>query len=121
MELRILGEPASKSNSRRLVTFGGRPRFIKSEKALQYETTALLQLKKPLSKHKPFNKPVGVEITIYYKTHRPDLDESLILDIMQKAGVYVNDRQVWEKHIFHAIDKENPRAEILVWELLVND
>lgn len=121
MELTILGEPASKANSRRLVTFGGRPRFIKSEKALQYETTALWQLKKPLLKHDPFALPVGVEMTIYYKTQRPDLDESLILDIMQKAGVYVNDRQVREKHIFHGIDKLNPRTEILVWELLTND
>ena len=32
----VKGEPASKSNSRRLVTIGGRPRFIKSKKALDY-------------------------------------------------------------------------------------
>ena len=32
----IYGEPASKANSRKLVTFGGRPRFIKSQKARDY-------------------------------------------------------------------------------------
>ena len=32
----VKGEPASKANSRRLVTIGGRPRFIKSKKALDY-------------------------------------------------------------------------------------
>jgi hypothetical protein len=32
----ILGEPASKSNSRRVVRFGGMSRLIKSQKALNY-------------------------------------------------------------------------------------
>ena len=32
----VFGEPASKSNSRRLVTMKGRPAFIKSDKAITY-------------------------------------------------------------------------------------
>lgn len=32
----IHGEPASKANSRRLVLMGGKPRFIKSNKAQEY-------------------------------------------------------------------------------------
>ncbi len=32
----INGEPASKANSRRLVTIKGRPAFIESKKALAY-------------------------------------------------------------------------------------
>lgn len=117
MELVILGEPASKANSRRLVVFGNRPAFIKSEKALEYETSALWQLKKPLAHRKPFDNPVAVEMTIWYKTQRPDLDESLVLDILQKAGAYTNDRLVREKHIFHGIDRQNPRCEIAIWEI----
>ena len=35
-EATILGEPASKSNQRRIVKMGGRPRLIKSKKALSY-------------------------------------------------------------------------------------
>jgi Holliday junction resolvase RusA-like endonuclease len=56
---------------------------------------------------------VRVDITIYYATRRPDLDESVILDCMQ-GFIYENDRQVKEKHIFHRLDKANPRAEIIV-------
>ena len=56
---------------------------------------------------------LAVEITIYYATRRPDLDESVILDCMQ-GFIYENDRQVKEKHIFHRLDKTNPRAEIVV-------
>ena len=59
---------------------------------------------------------VSVTITIYYASRRPDLDESVILDAMQGL-VYLNDRQVKEKHIFWGLDKTNPRAEIIV-ELL---
>lgn len=117
MELKILGEPASKANARRLVQIHGRMVSIKSAKALDYEKYALLQLATQLKKHKPFDKPVGVEITIYYASQRPDLDASLIFDIMQKAGVYVNDRLVREQHLFHAIDKLNPRSDILIWPL----
>jgi len=31
-----------------------------------------------------------------------------------RRGVYVNDRQVREKHVYHDIDKTNPRADIIV-------
>jgi len=56
---------------------------------------------------------VYVEITIWYASRRPDLDESVILDAMQGL-IYENDRQVKEKHVFHRLDKDNPRAQITV-------
>ena len=34
--------------------------------------------------------------------------------LLVQAGVYRNDRQVREKHVFHAIDPKNPRAEVVV-------
>lgn len=114
MKLVILGEPASKSNSRRLVTWHGRAHFIKSEKAINYRESALVQLVAQVKLHTPFSEQVAVTMTIYYASQRPDLDETLILDILQDAGVYVNDRLVRERHTFHEIDKLNPRAEIEV-------
>lgn len=56
---------------------------------------------------------VRLDIKIFYRTRRPDLDESLILDLLQ-GRVYVNDRQVKERHAYWGLDKENPRAEITV-------
>lgn len=96
---------------------GDRPASIKSAKALSYEESALLQLKLKLGRHKPFTVPVAVEMTIFYPDRRQDLDPSLILDVMQKAGVYQNDRLVHEMHLFRAIDKANPRAEIAIWTI----
>jgi Holliday junction resolvase RusA-like endonuclease len=128
VSLTILGEPASKANKRQLVTIANRPALIKSKKALAYEKGAAPQI--PQSARLMLTGPVRVTLRIYYASERPDLDESLVLDVLQarysgtggdrhlqRAGVYGNDRQVREKHIYHAIDKRNPRAEIEVEEI----
>jgi Holliday junction resolvase RusA-like endonuclease len=106
----VYGEPASKANSRMLVHLNGRPAFIKSAKARAYERDFQLQCKKLDAL---MEGDLVVHIKIYYASRRPDLDESVILDCMQ-GFIYQNDRQVKEKHIYHALDKENPRAEIKV-------
>lgn len=134
ISLTILGEPASKANQRQLVTFGHgekkRAALIKSKKALDYERTARMQLR---PQHcVMFTGDVRVTLRIYYATRRPDLDESVILDVLQarytKAdgdgervlthrGVYANDRQVREKHVYGGLDPRNPRTEIEVEEI----
>jgi len=106
----IYGEPASKANSRRLVRLGGISRMIKSQKALSYSDSFRGQVK-PLEVL--LEGDLVVVMKIYYATRRPDLDESLVLDLMQ--GVfYQNDRQVKEKHIYWGLDKECPRVEIVL-------
>lgn len=106
----MLGEPASKANSRKAVMFGKRPAFIKSDKARNYVDAFALQCPKL---EEPFDGDVRVEMVIYYASRRPDLDESLILDCMQGA-IYANDRQVKQKLIYWALDKDMPRAVIRV-------
>jgi Holliday junction resolvase RusA-like endonuclease len=131
----ILGQPCSKANSRQIVTIGGRPKPIKSKDALAYERDALRQIP-PVARQR-LNGPVRVTLRLFYSSERPDLDESIVLDVLQdryttqtvaglpgggfqkerllvQCGVYRNDRQVREKHVFHAVDKKNPRAEIIV-------
>ena len=109
----IYGEPASKANSRQIVTIKGRPAVIKSAKARKYASDAELQVRKvtPLLAGR-----LRATIRIYYASERPDLDESVILDVLQ-GRVYVNDRQVRERHTYHGIDKANPRAEIEIEEI----
>ncbi len=109
----IFGEPSSKANSRRLVTFGGKPRFIKSQDALDY--VKILQIQAPKLSN-PMTGILSFTARIFYKTNRKDLDPSLILDGLQGL-IYENDRQIREIHLFHGIDKENPRSEIEVKEL----
>lgn len=110
--LKIFGEPASKANSRRLVARHGKPMFIKSSKALSYATMFKQQC--VVSPSQMFTDDVVVTIRIWYASRRPDLDESLILDLLQGV-TYENDRQVKEKHIYWmGVDKLNPRSEITV-------
>ena len=109
-EATIYGEPASKANSRRMVTIAGRARFIKSQKAIDYVAGFNKQCPKL---DELLEGDVRVTMTIYYKNRRPDLDESVILDCLE-GYAYKNDRQVKEKHIYHGLDKENPRTEIAV-------
>jgi Holliday junction resolvase RusA-like endonuclease len=130
----IRGEPASKANSRKIVTMGrgskARPAVIKSDKARDYERDALLQI--PMAARRRLTGPLRITIRIFYATERPDLDESVILDVLQdrwapknadgrrlieQAGVYCNDRQIREKHVYHAIDRANPRAEIEIEQI----
>ena len=106
----IRGEPASKANSRRVVRIGGMSRLIKSPKALTYSEVFKSQAE-PLAEL--IEDDVRVTMFIHYASRRPDLDESLILDLLQGVA-YVNDRQVKEKHIYWHLDKTDPRAEIII-------
>lgn len=133
----ILGEPASKANSRELATIGPndarRTILRKSDKALAYERDAQRQI--PPKARQRLEGPVRVTLRIWYASQRPDLDESVVLDVLQdrysaekkdasgfvykpralvQSGVYRNDRQVREKHVFHGIDRANPRTEVVV-------
>lgn len=107
----------SKSNSRIITSFGGRPRLIKKPKAIEYEEAAMWQLKSQLRSHVTIQVPVRMDITIYYVNKRPDLDVSLIQDILEHAGVYENDRLVHEIHAYKKFDKVNPRLQVTITEL----
>lgn len=114
VSLKIFGEPASKANSRRVVRIGGMSRLIKSAKALTYSDVFKRQVR---DMHiVPVHGDVRVTMHIWYASRRPDLDESLILDLLQGVA-YVNDRQVKEKLIYWHLDPEQPRSEIVVEEL----
>jgi len=123
IRLTILGQPCSKANSRQIVTIKGRPTPIKSKEALAYERDALRQI--PPAARQRLEGRLCMTIRIWYASERSDLDESLLLDVLQdryvrdkrtgervlvQAGVYRNDRQVRERHVYHAIDRVNPRA-----------
>ncbi|MEI7443283.1 MAG: hypothetical protein WCK28_00195 [Burkholderiales bacterium] len=125
IEFVILGEPASKANQRKIVTIGGKAALIKSQKARDYERDALRQI--PPAARVRLEGPVEVTLRIWYASERPDLDESVVLDVLQdrwsgrgderqlvQAGVYRNDRQVRRKVVEHGIDRRNPRTEIRV-------
>ena len=83
----LYGQAYSKANSRRMVVLNGRAASIKSKEALAFERDALRQV--PPAARQRIEGPVRVTLWMWYASERPDLDESLVLDVLQdrwKAG-----------------------------------
>jgi Holliday junction resolvase RusA-like endonuclease len=114
----ILGEPASKANSRRIVNIRGRMVPIKSQKALDYVTSLRSQAAAQMSTM--IEGDLRVEMMIHYASRRPDLDESVILDALQGIA-YANDRQVKQRMTYWGLDKDMPRAVIRITQCDLDD
>ena len=119
----IIANAASKSNRRRIVsTPQGKLRSIKSREALAFVRDCKLQC--PKRADLPFTVPVVMTLRMFYPDERSDMDESALLDALQSAytgtgkarrmcwlGLYVNDRLVRERHVYHDVDaKESARG-----------
>lgn len=92
----ILGECASKANSRAIVTrrsrtatgeVRSRPASIKSDKARAYERSALRQI--PVQCRVRLAGPLCITLKLFYASERPDLTEDLLLDVLQDRWAYV--------------------------------
>jgi len=115
VEFTIKGQPPSKSNCYRVITINGHGSLAKSKKLVDYEKFFLLQIP-PMYSGMMIEKTMRVEIDCYYKTMKPDLDNSAktILDCLQKGRVIRNDNRVIELMMRKYIDKIRPRAEIKI-------
>lgn len=119
----VSGEPASKANSRRHVIRHGRSASIKSEKALNYGESF-----KQKALEQPIDGDVILAVRVWYRSRRPDLDITLIKDLLQGQArrfggkrvvtfpgfAYFNDRQVKAEFALHSLDKNWPRSHIVV-------
>jgi hypothetical protein len=111
LDFEIVGEPASAKNQRRIVFVGGKPRIIKSKKALDYCETFRHQcgIMDPL-----IEGDVALRIDVWYASRRPDLAcADLIMDLLQGL-VYKNDRQVKAVMSIWNLDRDNPRCRIRI-------
>jgi len=99
----IAGQPVVLKNAK-MIAFNRKTgsRFIKSnERVDRYNNAALLQLRSQWRNQPPITVPVGLKLTFFGAWHRvsdniPDLSNlyEAPQDLLQKAGVLANDRQV---------------------------
>jgi Holliday junction resolvase RusA-like endonuclease len=61
--------------------------------------------------------PLRLIASVFYASHRSDLDVSAVMDGLQAAGVIANDRYLFEILAYKHVDPVNPRCEIMVEEL----
>ena len=95
------------------MTIKGKPRFIKSSKAIAFVKDVQAQAKRiePL-----LEGDLEANIKIYYSSRRPDLDASLVLDALEGVW-YKNDRQFKRLVLEKYLDKKNPRVDVFVNEI----
>ena len=128
VEFTIIGQLYSKSNSRQIVFHGKHPSVIKSAEALNYVKASTLQLKIQLGSSETIEGYIRLDIDVFYSSKKPDLDVSLLMDVMQRQidrktkivlfrGVYKNDRQVAICNAKKFIDRKNPRVVVRITEL----
>ncbi len=119
----ILGNAHSKANSRMVREVRGRLHSFRSPEAQEFANGALPQI--PMAARQQLTCPVRFTAHFYYQNTQSDLDESIVLDVLQtqkktvqkkryviQRGVYENDNQVKEKHVYWHHDPDNPRIEI---------
>lgn len=122
LRLCIDGQPARKSNGRRIVTNKRtqKPMSIKSEEALDYSDSFLKQVpgEAKVGLGGP-GDPLFLMAEIFYKSNRSDISVELVKDLLQEAGVVFNDRYIKGEVLFGRVDKNYPRTVITLYRLRI--
>ena len=111
--LALFGPIYSKANSR-MVGFNPKTKKqvnIKPKKAREAVKSFVYQAKSQWCRRNHLEAPIYVKMDIFYQSRRPDLDDSLICDCLEKAGVIGNDRFIFHKILTKFLDPKNPRVE----------
>ncbi len=130
--LTIPGAPPSWKSHMKIVRFGGRPGLIKSSRSREWSEMAVLALKSQWGDRKAITESVQAWFTVYVPSERTPLDwdnavagpcdmlaEAGILVRMQKRGAVEVNRGDWlirHGYVDMAVDKKNPRVEIVLRE-----
>lgn len=115
----------SMKNSRRLVTagslgFGRRTISIKSEgaqafvQAMQDAYFAAIGDRTLDALRVPLEGRLTLTARMWYRNSRSDLDDALLCDALQTAGLIKDDNLIKEKHLYWDLDRFAPRVEFEV-------
>ena len=112
----IRGHLVSLKNSRTVIKNSRTGQLFpaKNAKILQFEEDFLLQCPKYSEPH--FAGDVMVIVHAFYPSRRQDLDCALVYDLLAKAEIIKNDRQVKAKQELWCLDRKNPRVIVTVWQ-----
>ena len=114
----IYGDIPSKSNSYKIIVAGGFYRLGKTKSVKDYEQRFFLQCSLRNAKINGYFK---LDVDCFNSSNRKDLDNSfkLLLDCLQQCNAIKNDRNCVEIHARKMVDKENPRVEFTLTEILM--
>lgn len=113
--LTIPGQLPSLKNRRRIVgARRGRPMLIKSAEAMAYEQMFLSAV--PPKMRINYSGPVSVKVRVWYQSRRSDLSTELLFDLLQKAQIIQNDRQIHHVESWKGLDRDSPRVHLTVYK-----
>ena len=112
----ITGNQPRKSNSRQTLKSG---KSIKSKSAQDYVKSFMSQSIVLKLQDRDINVPLRMEATVYYDNKLSDLSDELLCDCMEECGLIRNDNLIREKELIWKLDKDNPRAEVVL--MPIND
>ena len=113
IRMTIQGKVPSKSNSYKIISFGGHASLAKTSALKEYEKAFYLQCP---CRGAMIDGYFTIEIRVFHENNRPDLDNAMkiLLDCLQSCNVIKNDRYCTEIHAYKFVDKNNPRVEIIL-------
>ena len=111
------GQLYSKANNRQagVNRRSGKLYNRKSPQAQDCVKFYLQQLKKKWGNLSTIEGPIRIGVDVYHSNKKFDLDVQLLMDILQKAKVIKNDRQVMAIATVKRFDKRDPRCEVSIF------
>lgn len=113
----IYGDLPSKSNSYKIILVAGYHKLGKTKAVKEYEKKFFMQCS---LRGEMITGKFALYVDVYNSSDRKDLDNSfkLLLDCLQECKVIKNDRNCVEIHARKLIDKQNPRVEFTLTEVM---
>lgn len=110
----IYGQPPSKANTYKIITFKGHGSLAKTPALKAYEQKFYLQC--GAYRNKNISGFFELYCDVYFQSNQPDLDNSLknLLDCLQACKAIKNDRYCVKIVANKYVDKNNPRIEFTI-------
>ena len=107
----IRGEPTPQARLHDVVVTDGIARLVKSRPARIWQNRAVPQL---LNRRPP--RPLALDLVLdcrfWSSAQRMPVDEGLVIEVLERAAIIAHGRQIREKHVFAAIDRDDPRVTV---------
>jgi hypothetical protein len=107
----IRGEPTPQARLHDVVVTDGVARLVKSWPARVWQNRAVPQLlnRRP---RRPLALDLVLDCRFWSSAQRPPIDEGLVIEVLERAAIIAHGRQIREKHVFAAVDRDNPRVTV---------
>lgn len=104
----IRGEPTVRRRMHEVVLTDGIARLVRSRPARLWQSRAMAQLlnRRP---PRPFAGELALDCSVWSMPAAGEIDESLLVEVLERAAIIASGRQIRERRLLAAEDREQPR------------